>query len=90
MVPFAVLGAGVALEADSNERPLVVLPAVEFVEMSACPAVLAFATFDNLRFNGVFHVSLFHSDNSHYYTRHVDNVNMLGALTSHGVGRRVS
>ena len=32
-VLFAVLGAGVALEADADELPLVVLPAVEFVEM---------------------------------------------------------
>jgi len=41
MVPLAVLSAGVALEADANELPLAVPPAVEFVEMFSRPAIRA-------------------------------------------------
>ena len=52
---LAFLGAGVRLEAEREELPPFLRPAVEGVEMPACLAIRAVTAFNAARYEGVFH-----------------------------------
>ena len=52
---LAFRGAGVALETDANELPLVVLPAEQLVELVSGPAIRAIAVRDAHGFDFVIH-----------------------------------
>ena len=60
MVPLAILSAGVAQEADPDELPLVVLPAVEFVEMLPVAAIGAITFGAGHRNDSVSHGCIIH------------------------------
>jgi hypothetical protein len=60
MMLFAVLGAGVALEADPDELPLAVPPALEFVEMFPGAAIRAITVGSGHRNDSVFHGRIIH------------------------------